>query len=133
MEEATQAVQDAPSQQEESPPNENKIHAQSVGLSEAVETDVVSAGGSIDILLDMKVPVTVTIGHTEMPVQKLLLLGPGSIFKLDKSIDEPIDLYLKDAKFATGSVVVVEGQFAVKIKQILGLGDSSEDINDTAD
>jgi len=110
MEEAAQAVQDASSQQEESPPNENKIHAQSVGLSEAVETDVVSAGGSIDILLDMKVPVTVTIGHTEMPVQKLLRLGPGSIFKLDKSIDEPIDLYLKDAKFATGSVVVVEGQ-----------------------
>ena len=133
MEETVQAVQDKPDQQEDSPPNDNKKHAQSVGLSEAVETDVVGAGGSIDILLDMKVPVTVTLGQTEMPVQKLLRLGPGSVFKLDKSIDEPIDLYLRDAKFATGSVVVVEGQFAVKIRQILGLGDSSEDINDTTD
>jgi flagellar motor switch/type III secretory pathway protein FliN len=34
-----------------------------------------------------------------------------------------MDLYLKDTKFATGSIVVVDGHFAVKIKQILGLGE----------
>jgi flagellar motor switch/type III secretory pathway protein FliN len=38
-----------------------------------------------------------------------------------------MDLYLKDTKFATGSVVIVDGRFAVKIKQILGLGDAKPD------
>jgi hypothetical protein len=36
-----------------------------------------------------------------------------------------VDVYLRDAKFATGTVVVVEGRFAVKIKQSLGLTDSA--------
>jgi flagellar motor switch protein FliN/FliY len=125
MEEAAQAVEERPDQQTNSPPTDTQKQAQSVEFSEAVETEVVRAGGSIDILLDMKVPVTVTIGHTEVPVQRFLRLGPGSVLKLDKPIDEPVDLYLRDAKFATGSVVVVDDQFAVKIKQILGLGHSA--------
>jgi flagellar motor switch/type III secretory pathway protein FliN len=45
--------------------------------------------------------------------------------RLDKPIDAPVDLYLRDTKFATGNVVVVEDRFAVRIKQILGLGDSA--------
>ena len=129
MEQAAQAVEERPDQQTDSPPADTKQQVQSVELSEAGETEVVGlapggASGSLDILLDMKVPVTVTIGHTEMPVQRFLRLGPGSVLKLDKAIEEPVELYLRDAKFATGSVVVVDGQFAVKIKQILGLGDS---------
>jgi flagellar motor switch/type III secretory pathway protein FliN len=45
------------------------------------------------------------------------------VIKLEKSVDAPMDLYLKDTKFATGNVVVVDGRFAVKIKQILGLAE----------
>ncbi|HUV65100.1 MAG TPA: FliM/FliN family flagellar motor switch protein [Sedimentisphaerales bacterium] len=120
MAKAAQAVKEEPGQQQD-----KKKQAQSVEFSEAVEAEVAGAGGSIDILLDMTVPVTVTIGQTEIPVQRLLRLGPGSVLKLDKSIDEPVDLYLRSTRFATGSVVVVDGRFAVKIKQILGLGDSA--------
>ena len=98
---------------------DTRTQVQSVEFSEAVETDVAGPAGSIDILLDMKVPVTVTIGQTELPVQRFLRLGQGSVLKLDKSVDEPVELYLRDVKFATGSVVVVDGRFAVKIKQIL--------------
>ncbi len=124
MAKAAQAVEEKPDQQKDT-----KKQVQSVEFSEAVETEVAGAGGSIDILLDMNVPVTVTIGQTEIPVQRLLRLGPGSVLKLDKSIDEPVDLHLRNARFATGSVVVVEGRFAVKIKQILGLGDSADTSN----
>jgi flagellar motor switch/type III secretory pathway protein FliN len=46
---------------------------------------------------------------------------------LDKSIDTPADLYVGDTKFATGTVVVVDDMFAVKVVQILGLGDSAAD------
>ena len=73
----------------------------------------------------MSILVTVSIGQTEIPVRQLLQLGPGSVLRLDKPIDAPVDLYLRDTKFATGNVVVVEDRFAVRIKQILGLGDSA--------
>ncbi len=68
----------------------------------------------------MDVPVTVAVGQTELSIQKLLKLGPGTVIKLDKPISEPVDLYIKDAKFATGQVVVVEDKFAIKITDILG-------------
>ena len=106
-----------------------KKSAQEVELSEAQETDVKSSGGSIDILLDMDIPITVTIGQTNMPVKRLLQLAPGSVIKLDKTIDEPVDLFLSGSKFATGSVVVVDGCFAIKIKQIIGLENSPEKNN----
>ena len=120
-----QAVKEKQVQQKNTSQEETKKQAQSVEFSEVVDTGATSAGGNIDILLDMDVPITVTIGRTEIPIQRLLQIGPNSVLKLDKSIDEPADLYLKDTKFATGSVVVVDGRFAVKIEQILGLGDSA--------
>ncbi len=126
MAKAAQAVEEKPDQQQESPQTDEKKQAQSVEFSEAVESEPAGAAGSIDILLDMNVPITITVGQTEMSVQRLLQLGPGSVIKLDKSIDEPAELYLKDTKFATGNIVVVDGLFAVKIEQILGLGDSPD-------
>jgi flagellar motor switch protein FliN len=125
MAEAAQAVEEKSDQQQEAPQSGDKKKAQSVELSEAVESESTGAGGSIDILLDMNVPVTVTVGRTEMPVQRLLQLRPGSVVALDKPIDEPAELYLKDTKFATGTIVVVDGRFAIRIDQILGLGDSA--------
>ena len=101
--------------------DDSKKQAQSVELAEAKETGASGPGGSIGILLDMDVPVTITIGQTEIPVKRLLQLGPGSVLKLDKPVNEPVDLYLSESKFATGNVVVVDGRFAVKITQILGL------------
>jgi len=104
---------------------DDKKQAQSVELSEAPDRQTASPAGSIDILLDMSVPVTAAIGRTEIPVRRLLRLGPGSVLKLDKSVEAPADIYLKDTKFATGNVVVVDERFAVRINQILGLGNSN--------
>ena len=101
---------------------DSKTQAQSVDFQETADTGTPGAGGNIEILLDMNIPVTVVIGKKEMTVRRLLQLGPGSVLPLDKSIEEPVDLYLKDTMFATGTIVVVEERFAVKIKEILGLG-----------
>lgn len=113
-------VEEKQDQQNDTTQADSKTQAQSVEFSEAAAAENTGAGTSIDLLLDMNIPVTVTIGKTEIPIQRILQLGSGSVLKLDKSIDAPVDLYLKDTKFATGNVVVVDNMFAVKIKQILG-------------
>lgn len=92
---------------------------QSVELSEADASVPGGPAASIDLLLDMEVPVTVVMGQTQLSIQRLLQLGPGSVVQLDKSVDMPAELYLKDRKFATADIVVVEDCFAVRIKQIL--------------
>jgi len=129
MAETTEAVeektQQEQQQQSDTAQTDSKAQAQSVEFSEAAGPEAAGAGGNIEILLDMNIPVTVAIGQKEMSVRRLLQLGPDSVLKLDKPIDAPADLYLKDTKFATGNVVVVNGRFAVKIKEIIGLGDST--------
>ncbi|MHC4570548.1 MAG: FliM/FliN family flagellar motor switch protein [Planctomycetota bacterium] len=125
MAETTEAVKEKQDQQNGSAPEDSKTQAQSVEFSEAAATENEDGGGSIEILLDMSVLITVAIGKTQIPVRRLLQLGPGSVLKLDKPINAPADLYLKNTKFATGNVVVVDGQFAIRIKEIIGLGDSA--------
>jgi len=126
MAETTQAVEekteDQQDQQNQVEQEDSKAQAQSVEFSEVAENKTATSVASIDILLDMNVSVTVAIGQTEIPIQRLLQLGPGSVLKLDKPIDAPAELYLKDIKFATGNIVVVEDKFAVKIKEILSTG-----------
>jgi len=122
MAETTEAVEEK--QESGTVQEDSKTQAQSAEFPEVTATGDTGAGGNINLLLDVNMAVTVAIGQTEIPVRRLLQLGPGSVLELDKSIDEPADLYLRDTRFATGSIVVVDGRFAVKIKQILGLGDA---------
>lgn len=125
MADTTEAVEEKQSGEAQ---EDSKTQAQSVELTEVAATGETGAGSSIGLLLDVNIAVTIAIGQTEMPVRRLLQLGPGSVLELEKSIDEPADLYLRDTRFATGSIVVVDGKFAVKIKQILGLGDSAKGV-----
>ena len=125
MAKADQAVKEEQDQQESISQQDDKTQAQSVEFSEAIGIEATTGGGSIDVLLAMNVSASVVIGQTELPVKRLLQLGPGSVLKLDKPIDEPADLYLRDTKFANGSVVVVDGRFAIRIKEILSLSDSA--------
>lgn len=100
--------------------DDSKKQVQSVEFGEAAGTEAADSPGKLDIILDMNVPITVAIGRTEMPVRQLLQLGPGSVLKLNKPIDAPADLFLKDSLFAQGDVVVVDERFAIRIKQIIG-------------
>ncbi|MHC4636359.1 MAG: FliM/FliN family flagellar motor switch protein [Planctomycetota bacterium] len=125
---AEAAVEEKQEQQTDS-----KTEVKSVNFSEVNGSEVAATSGSIDFLLDMNVTVTVTIGKRNMTIRRLLQLGPGSILKLDKPVDVPADLYIKDTKFATGSIVVVDGRFAVRIKNIVGLGETDVPVESQQD
>lgn len=113
-------TKEAPAVEEAPAATEDKVQAQAVEFTPAAEGGGSGATSSLDILLDMDVPVTVAVGQTELSIQRLLKLSPGTVIKLDKPISEPVDLYIKNARFATGQVVVVDDKFAIKIKEILG-------------
>ena len=122
VEEKTEETQD---NQNDDTQEDSKAQAQSVEFPEADSQDAddikkAANEASIELLLDMHIPTTVAIGRIDVPVQRILQLGPGSVLKLDKSIDAPVDLYLKDTRFATGNIVVVDERFAVRIKEIVG-------------
>lgn len=88
-------------------------------LPESPAVIVPGPGGQIEILLDALMSLSVTLGDAELPVRDLLALGPGSVLKLDRRKGEPVDIYLRGVKFATGYLVVVGEQLGVRIKEIL--------------
>ena len=88
-------------------------------LPEAAAALVPGAPGQIEILLDAQMGVMVELGRAEILVRDLLALGAGSVIKLDRRKGEPVDLYLRGMKFATGNLVVVGDQLGVRIKEIL--------------
>lgn len=120
MAETEQAANQEAQVPTDSPEESSQKEAQSAEYSEAADSGGGNQAASVEILLDMSLPVTVSLGQTRIPVRRLLQLSPGSVLQLDKNIDAPIDLFVRDTKFATGDVVVVDSRFALRIKEVCG-------------
>lgn len=121
MPETAQAANE-PQQDQNEAAADGRTVARAAEFPEAREGQVGAAGGQFDILLDMDVPVTVVLGATQVPVRRLLQLGPGAVLQLDKAVGAPAELFFKDSKFAEADVVVVDDRFAVRIRKITGTG-----------
>lgn len=81
----------------------------------------VSYGSSIpniEMIMDLELPVVIRIGETEMLLQEVLKLSPGAIIELNKSVDSYVDLVVNDKVIAKGEVIVVDSNFALRIKEI---------------
>ncbi len=73
----------------------------------------------LDLLLDVELPVSVSFGHAELPIRDVLKLATGSIVELNRSISEPVEIIVNNVVIARGEVVIVEGNFGVRIKQVI--------------
>jgi len=71
--------------------------------------------GSLDIIMDVELPLVVRLGEAEMTLEELLRLRPGSIVELDKQVNEPAELIVNNKVVAYGEVVVIHENFGVRI------------------
>ena len=84
---------------------------------------------NLDLLLDLEMPVTISFGATRLPLNEIAKLTTGSIVELDRTIGEPVELVVNNRSIARGEVVVVEGNFAVRIKQVLSRQDRLQSLS----
>jgi len=75
---------------------------------------------SLDIVLDVKVKVTVQLGSVLLPMREVLELAPGAIVQLTQHASDPVGLFVNDKLVAYGEVVVVEDNFGIKITELVG-------------
>ena len=73
---------------------------------------------NLNILLDVKLQLTVELGRTDLPIKKVLELTKGSIVTLNKAAGEPVELYANGKLIAYGEVVVIEDNFGLRITHI---------------
>jgi flagellar motor switch protein FliN len=74
--------------------------------------------GSLDHLLDVTVTVTAELGRVTRPISDVLKYGLGAVVELDRTVTEPVDLFVQGVRIARGEVVVVDDKFAVRIIEI---------------
>ena len=74
---------------------------------------------SIDLLLDVELPVSISFGRAQLPLKDVLKLSTGSIVELNRSVSEPVEVIINNCVIARGEVVVVEGNFGIRIKQVI--------------
>jgi flagellar motor switch protein FliN/FliY len=75
--------------------------------------------GSLDLLRNVAMEVTVEIGRTRMTVQELLSLHPGEVIELDRAASAPADLLVNGTLIARGEIVVVDEDFGLRISEIV--------------
>ncbi|MDF2557334.1 MAG: flagellar motor switch protein [Bacillales bacterium] len=95
-------------------------NAQKVEFTNFTDHQASSAQESnIDLLYDIPLSITVELGRTQMPIRKILELGPGAVVQLDKLAGEPVDILANQKLIARGEVVVIEENFGVRIVDII--------------
>jgi flagellar motor switch protein FliN len=83
-----------------------------------------SAGNwNIDLLLDVELPISVSFGSCEMQLKDILKLGTGSVIELDKSVNDPVSIIVNHKPIAKGEVVMVEGNYGVRILEVESTAD----------
>jgi flagellar motor switch protein FliN/FliY len=84
--------------------------------SPAPNTTTVSK--TFDLLLDVALPVSVSFGKKSLQIREVLKLNTGSIVELDRMISEPVEVIVNDCVIARGEVVVVDGNYGVRITHL---------------
>ena len=69
-------------------------------------------------LLQITVPVVVTLAEKRQPLGRIIELGPGSIIQFDKSCEEMLDLSVGNHRIASGEAVKVGDKFGLRITSI---------------
>lgn len=70
------------------------------------------------LLMGVKLPVRVLLGRTELPLREIAQLGNGAVVELDCSPDDPVEIVVNGRIIAHGEVVVVAGNYGVRITKI---------------
>ncbi len=78
---------------------------------------------TMELLLDVELPVSISFGKTEILMKDVLKLTTGSIVELNRGVNEPVEVLVNHCLIARGEVVVVEGNYGVRIQQIVNRQD----------
>ncbi len=72
----------------------------------------------LELLLDVELEASLRFGAREMPLSEILDLGPGDVVQLDRHIQDPVDLIVGDKIIARGEVVLVNGNFGLRVLEV---------------
>lgn len=74
---------------------------------------------AIHNLRNVKMPLDVVLGSSQITVEALSEMGEGTIIELDRLAGEPVDIVVADRLVAKGEVVIVDETFGVRVTEVV--------------
>jgi len=94
---------------------EEKTEEQVEGQYEPKEMEKYDLG----LILDIPLELSVEFGKVKIVINDLIQLGQGSIVELDKSVGDPLEIYINGKLIARGEVIVVDDKFGIRVTDIV--------------
>jgi flagellar motor switch protein FliN len=113
--ELLQSLRPAPPEPAPPPPNPKKTEKAAAEPSELAA----ARSANLELLLDVKLDATIRFGQKQMLLREILELHPGSAVALDRQVEEPVELLVGGRMVAWGEVVIVDGNYGLRITEIL--------------
>ena len=88
------------------------------GASTLVSRPSAGPSQAAPLLMGVKLPIRVLLGRTQLCLRDIVQLGSGAVVELDCSPDDPVEIIVNDGVIAHGEVVVVSGNYGVRITKI---------------
>ena len=85
----------------------------------AAATALPQGSKTLNLLLDVELPVSVSFGRAELMLKDVLQLTTGSIVELNRGVSEPVEVIVNNCVVARGEVVVMDGNYGVRIHHII--------------
>jgi flagellar motor switch protein FliN/FliY len=87
--------------------------------------DLVPAAASrnLELLLDIELGASLRFGTRQMLLKDIIELCSGSVVELDRRVQEPVELLIDGRIIAQGEVVIVEGNYGLRILQVVTPGE----------
>jgi flagellar motor switch protein FliN len=73
---------------------------------------------TLDVLLDIELPLTVRLGSAQMTFGEVMGLNAGSLVEFGRAAEEPVDVLVNGRLVARGEIVMVQGNYGVRITEI---------------
>lgn len=80
---------------------------------------------NLELLRDAELEVTLRFGEGEMALRDILELDTGAVIELDRQLQEPAELFAGGKLVARGEVVVVDGNYGLKVTEVVQSGEAS--------
>jgi flagellar motor switch protein FliN len=74
---------------------------------------------NLDLLLEVELDASLRFGQREMLLRDILELRPGSVVELNRQLQEPAELLVGGRIIARGEVVIVDGNYGLRITDIV--------------
>jgi flagellar motor switch protein FliN/FliY len=99
------------------PPQNTQPNLQSAATPAPSESHS-SGNRNLDLLLDIELGVTLRFGTRQMMLKDIIELCSGSVVELDRGVLDPVDLLIDGRVIAQGEVVIVEGNYGLRILKV---------------